>query len=91
MIDTLRVLMSSGQLEQGRMRGQLVAIVSVFLDAGRAAGDLRADVDAADVAAALAGVLAVAGGPDLRAQTLRRLTLVLDGLRPGVAEGDSRS
>ena len=39
MIDTLRALMSSGRIEHGRMRAQLIAIVSLFLDAGGAAGD----------------------------------------------------
>ena len=77
--------MSSGRIEQGRMRAQLIAIVSLFLDVGGAAGDLRSDVGAADVAATLAGVLAVAGAPDQRAQAARMLNLVLDGLRPGAA------
>lgn len=85
MIDTLRALMSSGRIEHGRMRAQLIAIVSLFLDAGGAAGDLRSDVGAADVAATLAGVLVVAGAPDQRAQAARMLNLVLDGLRPGAA------
>jgi AcrR family transcriptional regulator len=38
MTDTLRALMSSGRIEHGRMRAQLIAIVSLFLDAGGAAG-----------------------------------------------------
>lgn len=87
MTDTLRALMSSGRIEHSRMRAQLIAIVSLFLDAGVAAGDLRSDVGAADVAATLAGVLVVAGALDQRAQAARMLNLVLDGLRPG-APGD---
>jgi AcrR family transcriptional regulator len=83
MADTLRALMSSGRIESGRMRAQLIEIVSLFLNAGAAAGDLRSDVGAADVAAILAGVLVVAGAPDQRAQAARMLNLVLDGLRPG--------
>jgi AcrR family transcriptional regulator len=86
MIDTLRALMSSGQIERGQMRAQLIAIVSLFLDAGSAAGDLRSDVDAADVAAIFAGVLTVAGTPGQRAQAARMLSLVLDGLRPDAAD-----
>jgi AcrR family transcriptional regulator len=91
MIDTLRALMSSGRVEPGQMRAQLVEIVSLFLGAGGAAGDLRTDVAAADVAATLAGVLAVAGGPGQRAQAGRMLDLVLDGLRPGGAGDSSRA
>ena len=87
MIDTLRALMSSGRIEQGQMRTQLIGIVSLFLDAGGVAGDLRSDVSAADVAATLAGVLVVADAPGQRAQAARMLNLVLDGLRPGLIPG----
>jgi AcrR family transcriptional regulator len=87
MIDTLRLLMASGRLDQGRMRAQLIEIMAVFLDAGAAAGDLRSDVEAADVAATLAGILTVAGAPDQREQASRMLNLVVDGLRPGVVGG----
>jgi hypothetical protein len=82
MIDTLRALMSSRRVGPGQMRAQLVEIVSLFLRAGGAAGDLRTDV-----AATLAGVLAVAAGPDQRAQAGRMPDLVLDGLRPGQVSG----
>jgi AcrR family transcriptional regulator len=88
MADTLLALMSSGRIEPGRMRAQLIEIVSLFLDAGVAVGDLRPDADADDVAAILAGVLVVAGAPSQRAQAARMLNIVLDGLRPG---GPSRS
>lgn len=89
MSDTLLALMSSGRIEPGRMRAQLIEVVSLFLDAGAAAGDLRPDADAGDVAAILAGVLVIAGGPGQRAQAARMLNLVLDGLRPGPAHGPS--
>lgn len=82
MADTLRALMSSGRITPGRMRGQLIEVMTLFLDAGAAAGDLRPDADAEDVAALLAGALVVAGAPDQRGQLARMLNLVLDGLRP---------
>ncbi|HEX6468728.1 MAG TPA: TetR/AcrR family transcriptional regulator [Streptosporangiaceae bacterium] len=83
MVDALRALISSGRVEPGRMRQQLIEIVSLFLHAGVAAGDLRSDVAAPDVAAILTGVLGVAGAPDQRAEAVRMLNIVLDGLRPG--------
>jgi AcrR family transcriptional regulator len=86
MIDALRALMSSGRIEQGRMREQLIEIVSLFLNAGGAAGDLRSDVDASDVAAILAGVLVVAGAPSQRAEAVRMLNIILAGLRPGATK-----
>lgn len=82
MIDTLRAIISSGTLESGQMRSELVGIVRVFLDAGAAAGDIRADADPEVVAATLAGILSVAGEPAQREQAARMLSLLMDGLRP---------
>ena len=82
MIDALRAVVFSGRLGMGEMREHLVAVVRLFLDAGAAAGDLRSDVAADDVAASLAGVLAVAGAPEQRAQAMRMFDLLIDGLRP---------
>jgi AcrR family transcriptional regulator len=82
MIDALRAVVFSGRLGMGEMREHLVEVVRLFLDAGAAAGDLRSDVAADDVAASLAGVLAVAGAPEQRAQAMRMFDLLLDGLRP---------
>jgi hypothetical protein len=82
MVDTLRAVIASGNLEMGEMRAELVAVVRLFLDAGAAAGDLRSDVDAADVAASLAGVMVVAGAPEQREQAARMLDLLMAGLAP---------
>jgi AcrR family transcriptional regulator len=87
MIETLRAIVSSGRIDFGRMRAELVAIVRTFLDAGAAAGDIRSDVDASDVGATLAGILAVAGAPEQRDQATRMLNLLMDGLRPPAAHG----
>lgn len=85
MADALRALLASRRVERGQMREQLVEVLSRFLVAGAAAGDLRSDVDAADVAAMFAGVLAVAGSPDQRDQATRMLDLIVDGLRSNAA------
>jgi crotonobetainyl-CoA:carnitine CoA-transferase CaiB-like acyl-CoA transferase len=58
------------------MRADLVAAVDRFLAAGRERSDLRADADAADVAALLAGVLVVAGTPGQVEQAARMVDLV---------------
>ena len=52
------------------------------LDAGRSAGELRADVTAEDVAAALIGIFTVPPRPDHDAQAARLLDILSDGLRP---------
>jgi AcrR family transcriptional regulator len=82
MIDTLRMAAATGTIGMGEMRDELTAVVGTFLDSGAAAGDIRRDVDAADVSAILAGILAVAGAPDQRDQARRMLDLITDGLRP---------
>jgi AcrR family transcriptional regulator len=85
MIDTLRAMISSGRIESDQMRGELVAVVGMFLDAGERAGDIRPDADAETVAATLAGILSVAGAHEQRDQAARMLILLMDGLRPSPA------
>ena len=82
MIDTLRTAAATGGVGMGDMRAELTDVVRTFLDAGAAEGDIRPDVDAADVSAILAGVLAVVGAPDQRDRARRILDLITDGLRP---------
>jgi AcrR family transcriptional regulator len=82
MVDTLGAVIASGNLEMGEMRAELVAVVRLFLDTGAAVGDLRSDVDAADIAASLAGVMVVAGAPEQREQAARMLDLLMAGLEP---------
>jgi predicted regulator of Ras-like GTPase activity (Roadblock/LC7/MglB family) len=84
MIDTLRVIISSGRLEFAQMRAELVAVVRMFLDAGITAGEIRPDADAETIAATLAGILTVAGESEQRDQAARMLSLLVDGLRPMV-------
>jgi len=55
---------------------------STILDAGRAAGDLRADISAEDIAASLIGIFTVVGKPGQHPQADRLLNLLMDGLRP---------
>ncbi|MEV0839193.1 TetR/AcrR family transcriptional regulator [Actinocatenispora sera] len=85
MAEALHRVVASGRITHGEMRGELIAAVALFLEAGAAAGDLRADADPADVAALFAGVLVVAGAPDQRDQAQRMLYLIVDGLRPAPA------
>lgn len=82
MRDALGAIMTSGRIGSGQMRNELVQVLRAFLDAGTHAGDLRSDVDPADLGAILAGILTVAGAPEQRAQLDRMLAVVMDGLRP---------
>ncbi len=80
MLDTLLAMVESGEIAHAQTRAELLAAITVLLDAGRAAGDLRSDVTAEDVAASLIGIYTVAPRPGHGAQADRLLDLLMDGL-----------
>ena len=82
MLDTLLTMVESGEIAHARTRTELLAAITTILDAGRAAGDLRPDVTAEDIAAALIGIFTVAPLPEREANASRLLNLLMDGLRP---------
>jgi AcrR family transcriptional regulator len=81
MLDTLLAMVESGEIAPAQTRAELLDAITTILDAGRAAGDLRADVTAEDIAASLLGILTVAGRLGNPAQASRLLDLLMDGLR----------
>ena len=81
MIDTLLAMIESGEIALAQTRAELLDVITTILEAGRAAGDLRADVTAEDIAASLLGIFTVAGKPEQRPQADRLLNLLMDGLR----------
>jgi AcrR family transcriptional regulator len=81
MTDTLVAMIESGEIPHARTRDELLDVITTILDAGRAAGDLRADVTAEDIAASLIGIFTVFGKPEQHAQAARLLNLLMDGLR----------
>lgn len=80
MSDALVAAMASGRITSSGMRTELVGLLREFLDAGARFGDLRGDVDPADLAAVLAGTLQVAGDPAERDQLRRMFALILNGV-----------
>jgi AcrR family transcriptional regulator len=82
MIGTLLAMIESGEIALAQTRGELLDVIATILDAGTAAGDLRADISAEDIAASLIGIFTVAGKPGQRRQADRLLNLLMDGLRP---------
>ena len=82
MLDTLLSMVDAGEIAEAQSRTELLDAITTILDAGSAAGDLRADISADDIAASLMGIFAVAGRPAQRAQAERLLDLLMDGLRP---------
>ncbi len=82
MLDTLLAMIDAGEIAHAQTRTELLRAVTTILDAGRAAGDLRADVTAEDIAASLIGIFTVAPRPEQDAKAGRLLDLLMDGLRP---------
>jgi AcrR family transcriptional regulator len=86
MLDTLLSMIQSGTIAHARTRTELLTAITTILDAGRVAGDLRPDVTADDIAAALIGIFTVAPRPAREAGAGRLLDLLMDGLRCGSRE-----
>ncbi|GAA3794315.1 MULTISPECIES: TetR/AcrR family transcriptional regulator [Amycolatopsis] len=82
MLDTLLAMIESGEIGHAHTRTELLGAIDEILDAGRASGQLRGDVPAEDIAAALIGIFTVAGSPGHKAMADRLLNLLMDGLRP---------
>ncbi|WP_226900283.1 SbtR family transcriptional regulator [Nonomuraea phyllanthi] len=74
-------MIDAGKIPHTETREELLAAITAILDAGSAAGDLRDDVSAEDIAAGLIGIFTVAGRPEQHAQAARLLNLLMDGLR----------
>jgi AcrR family transcriptional regulator len=81
MTDTLRAMISSGDIGLAQTRSEILAIVRALTEAAADSGEVRDDVAAGDVVASLAGILAVAGAPAQRNQAGRLFDLLMDGLR----------
>lgn len=82
MTETLLAMIDTGEISLAPSRRELLAAIAAMLGAGAAAGEIRADVSAEDVADALLGILAVSGRSGQRGKAQRLLDLLSDGLRP---------
>jgi AcrR family transcriptional regulator len=86
MLGTLLVMLETGEIAHAQSRTELLDAITTILDAGVAAGDLRPDVSAEDIAASLTGIFTVAGLRRNQAQAERLLNLLMDGLRPAAPD-----
>jgi len=81
MLDTLLTMIEAGEIAHDQTRAELLAAIGELLGAGRATGELRADVTAEDVAASLIGIFTVARPPGHGARAGRLLDILMNGLR----------
>jgi AcrR family transcriptional regulator len=82
MLDTLLAMIEAGEIAHADTRTELLRAIDDILEVGRASGELRADVPAEDIAAALIGIFTVANSSGHEAMAARLLNLLMDGLRP---------
>ena len=80
MANSLRVLIADGTVTKSQAREQLSDAVRAILDAGAAAGTIRAEARAEDVVVALVGVVSVCTLPEQRDQVERLFDLLMAGL-----------
>jgi AcrR family transcriptional regulator len=81
MAEALRAVIASGGDPYAHSRDRLLTAVGQLLEAGVAAGTIRADTHCPDVLTALSGVTLAVGYPADREQAGRLLDLLMDGLR----------
>ncbi|MGP3985800.1 TetR/AcrR family transcriptional regulator [Streptomyces sp. 3N207] len=81
MIEALRAIAATGGNPYGHSRDMIQAAITTLMDACTAAGEVRTDVSATDVGAALEGIALTSAGPEKRQQAERLIVLILDGLR----------
>jgi AcrR family transcriptional regulator len=80
MADALRAVMDSGGTPYCDTRRMMLEAIGTLLDAGRASGEISADVDASDMLAAVTGIALSVGKPDQREQAERLIALTVAGL-----------
>jgi AcrR family transcriptional regulator len=90
MADTLRIVLASGAVAVSQAREQLTAAVTTILDAGVAAGTLRADVRPEDVVATIVGMFTATSLDGGREQLERMFDLLMDAIQRVGGQTDIR-
>ncbi|NEE00845.1 TetR/AcrR family transcriptional regulator [Phytoactinopolyspora halotolerans] len=79
--EALVAMSASGRFGTGPVCDEVQQILTMMLETGAAAGELRDDIDPVDVGSILAGLFSVAGAPEQRPQLNRMLGILIDGLK----------
>jgi len=82
MLDTLLAMIEAGQIAHLDTQRELLAAIDLLLEAGRAAGEVREDISAEDIAAGLIGLFTAAHPAHQADRANRLLDVLVDGLRP---------
>jgi AcrR family transcriptional regulator len=87
MANSLKLLSASNSELFSSSWGMISQALRRLLDAARAEGLIREDIDVSDVFHALSGIYAAPASPDWRDRSRRLVSLLMDGLRAGARRG----
>ena len=83
MAQSLKLLLASNSEFFAEASGKIPAALQRLIDAAKAAGTIRADIDSSDLLNALSGIYGAPQTPEWRERSKRLVALLMDGLRSG--------
>ena len=89
MAQSLKLLLASNSEFFAEASGKIPAALQRLIDAAKAAGSIRADIDSSDLMNALSGIYGAPQTPDWRERSKRMVALLMDGLRWGAKNAHS--
>jgi AcrR family transcriptional regulator len=87
---SLKLLLASNSEFFAEASGKIPAALQRLIDAAKANGSIRADIDSSDLLNALSGIYGAPQTPDWRERSKRMVALLMDGLRWGAKGASSR-
>jgi AcrR family transcriptional regulator len=90
MAASLKLLLASNSKFFAEASGKIPAALQRLIDAAKANGSIRADIDSSDLMNALSGIYGAPQTPDWRERSKRMVALLMDGLRWGAGGKSSR-
>jgi AcrR family transcriptional regulator len=86
MAASLKLLLASNSEFFAEASGKIPAVLQRLIDAAKADGSIRADIDSSDLLNALSGIYSAPQTPDWRKRSRRLVALLMDGLRWGATQ-----
>jgi AcrR family transcriptional regulator len=81
MAQSLKLLLASNSEFFAEASGKIPAALQRLIDAAKATGSIRGDIDSSDLLNALSGIYGAPQTPDWRERSKRMVALLMDGLR----------
>jgi len=90
MANSLRILLTTNSELFANTSGKVMQALSGLVEAAKADGSIRRDIDITDVLHALSGIYGAPDTPDWQARSRRLVSLLMDGLRWGAPKARHR-